>query len=81
MRILEQVEGIPCLFVRRKRGKIHSLYDQNNNRLPLGGLIESPAATKSSEGAFNYKGELITQEQLVRDLKEYLQEVSDAQKR
>lgn len=74
---LEQVEGIYCIFIHREDGKITSLYDVNENRIPLGGLIESPGATRSEHGAFCYKAEEITQDDLVRDLEEYMKEVKN----
>lgn len=68
---LEQVDGLESLFIRRVENRIHSIYNEDGDRLPLGGLLESPASKKSSLGTFTYKGELITQKDLIRDLKEY----------
>lgn len=68
----EQVEGIPCLYIQREESKI-ILYDKSGRRMPLGSLIESPAASRSYEGAFCYKGHDITQSDLEKDLKEYME--------
>lgn len=69
---LEQVEGIPCLFIKRQGSKI-ILYDKKGQRMPLGSLIESPAASRSYKGAFSYQDQDITQSDLEQDLIEYME--------